>query len=72
LVTLFTQEMLKRGYLAAASVYVSMAHTDEVIDNYLNVVDEVFSIIKAGVEQDSTDQLLETRVRSSSFTRLTK
>ena len=41
--TLFTQEMLKKGYIAAASVYVSYSHTDQIIEKYLDVVDEVFA-----------------------------
>ena len=72
LITLYIQEMLKRGYLAAPSVYVSTAHTAEIINEYLNVADEVFSIIARAIDEESVDQLLETRPRSDAFSRLTK
>ena len=34
--------MLGRGYLAANSVYVSLAHTPAVIDGYFEALDPVF------------------------------
>jgi glutamate-1-semialdehyde 2,1-aminomutase len=40
--TYVTQEMLKRGYLAGNSVYSSTAHSIEIIDRYLENLDEVF------------------------------
>lgn len=43
--TFFTQEMLKRGYLATNAVYASHAHTEEIVSKYLNAVGEVFEII---------------------------
>ncbi len=43
--TYFTQEMLKRGFLAATGVYTSYAHTDEVIDLYLAACEDVFATI---------------------------
>lgn len=70
--TLFTQEMLKRGYLAAASVYVSAAHTDEIVDKYLENVNEVFYLMSEAIKNNSVERLLQTRVRSDSFSRLTK
>lgn len=41
--TYFTQEMLKRGYLASTALYASSAHTDEVLDRYLDDADAVFA-----------------------------
>ena len=55
----------------APSVYVSTAHTAEIINEYLNVADEVFSIIARAIDEESVDQLLETRPRSDAFSRLT-
>ena len=43
--TYFTQEMLKRGYLATNAVYASYAHTDATVVEYLGAVDEVFHMI---------------------------
>ena len=69
--TLFTQEMLKRGYLASLSVYVSYSHTEEIIREYLTVVDEVFSIIAKAIEKGDISNLLEGPVCHSGFQRLT-
>ena len=35
--TLFTQEMLERGFLASKSVYVSYSYTEELVDKYLEI-----------------------------------
>ena len=71
LITLFIQEMLKRGYLAATSVYVSYAHNENIVKDYLNAVDECFCIISQAIENNDENELLETRIRSDSFNRLT-
>jgi glutamate-1-semialdehyde 2,1-aminomutase len=68
--TLFTQEMLKRGYLAATSVYVSFSHTDEIVEQYFNAVDEVFSIMADAVNSNSVEEKLETKVKDEGFKRL--
>ncbi|MBU1895846.1 aminotransferase class III-fold pyridoxal phosphate-dependent enzyme [Patescibacteria group bacterium] len=69
--TLFIQEMLKRGYLASLTVYVSFAHKESHIKKYLNTVDEVFGIIKKAIDDNSVDKLLEGPVAHSGFDRLT-
>jgi glutamate-1-semialdehyde 2,1-aminomutase len=69
--TFFTQEMLKRGYLATTSTYLSMAHTDKLIDDYLENADEVFAQISK-CESESLDifSLLDGEVSHSGFKRL--
>ncbi len=69
--TLFTQEMLKRGYLASPSVYVSYSHTQEIVKEYLINVDEVFQIIKEAIKQQKVLRLLKGPVAHSGFKRLT-
>lgn len=69
--TLFTQEMLKRGYLASSSVYVSLAHTPELVGRYLTEVDSVFAHIKKAVDSGRVIDLLEGPVAHSGFKRLT-
>lgn len=69
--TLFIQEMLKRGYIAATSVYVSFAHSKEIVTEYLSSVDEVFEIISKGIKENRINKLLETRVKEEGFKRLT-
>ena len=71
LATLFIQEMLKRGYLAATSIYVSYAHNEKIVNDYLKAVDEVFLIIAHAIEQNNEYELLDTKIRSDSFNRIT-
>lgn len=69
--TLFTQEMLKRGYLASTCVYVSYSHDKETIMKYFDCVDEVFSIISNAIKENNAKELLEGPVSHSGFQRLT-
>ena len=71
LITLFTQEMLKRGYLVAPSVYVSFAHNEEIVETYLGKVDEVFQLLSESISNNNVMQRLEIKVRDDGFTRLT-
>ena len=68
--TLFTQEMLKRGYIATPSVYVSYCNTPEIIDTSLEQVNEVFGIIKQTINNDNVAELLESPVCHSGFQRI--
>jgi len=68
--TLFIQEMLKKGYLASTSVYVTYAHTIEIANKYLENVDEVFKIMSDAIKNDKVIELLETEVRTDMFKRL--
>ena len=68
--TLFIQEMLKRGYLASTSVYVTYSHTIDIAKQYLKVVDEVFEIIVDAIANQKILDLLETEMRSDMFKRL--
>ena len=70
--TIFIQEMLKRGYLAANSIYVSYAHNEAIVEKYIKKVDEVFSLISRAINKKCLDKLLDTKERSDSFGRLTK
>jgi glutamate-1-semialdehyde 2,1-aminomutase len=69
--TLFTQEMLYRGYLATKSVYVSYAHTEEHINNYFENVDEVFNLIKKAIERKCVYKMLKGPIAHEGFKRLT-
>lgn len=68
--TLITQEMLKKGYLAATSCYTSLAHTPDVIKSYLEALDTVFRLIADCEAGRSIDDLLEGPVCHSGFRRL--
>ena len=69
--TLFTQEMLKRGFLAAQIVYVSYAHKREHVLQYLQAIDEVFPILKKAIDSGDISKFLEVPVAQSGFSRLT-
>lgn len=69
--TLFTQEMLKRGFLAGTSVYLSLCHTEEVISLYLKSVDESFEIIKKALDDGNILKYLEGPPAMAGFKRLT-
>jgi glutamate-1-semialdehyde aminotransferase len=68
--TLFTQEMLKRGFLATTSCYISYAHKPELVERYLQATDEVFGLIAEGVRSDRLEAMLEGPVCHSGFKRL--
>lgn len=42
----YTQEMLKRGYLAGGLFYAMYAHTHEEIDGYLAATEEIFAMVE--------------------------
>lgn len=69
--TLFTQEMLNRGFLASKQVYISYSHQEEHIKTYLGNVDKVFGIIKDAINKDNVHSLLKGPVAHSGFRRLT-
>ena len=70
ILTLFIQEMLKRGYLAAASVYITYAHKKNIIDEYLINVDDVFGFLSESIRQNKIEEKLETAIRTDMFKRL--
>lgn len=44
--TYFTQEMLRRGYLASTAFYTSYAHSEDIIYEYIDNVNDVFCSMK--------------------------
>ena len=70
--TLFIQEMLKRGYIAATSIYLSYAHNEDIIEKYMTNVDQVFQLISSAIDKGNIKELLETPERTDAFGRLTK
>jgi glutamate-1-semialdehyde 2,1-aminomutase len=68
--TLFTQEMLARGYLAVNSFYCSFAHTEDIVQKYLGMVEEVFALIKKSIDEKTSEKLLKGPVCQSGFKRL--
>jgi len=69
--TFITQEMLKKGYLAGTSIYLSTAHTNEIINTYLiefeEIIEKIGSIEENGLK---IEDLLDGPVCHSGFQRL--
>ena len=70
--TLFTQEMLKRGFLAWTQFKSSYAHKDIHVEKYLKEVREVFVKIARAIEKNQVEKLLEGPIAQRGFYRLTK
>jgi glutamate-1-semialdehyde 2,1-aminomutase len=70
LATLFTQEMLDRGFLASASFYATCAHEAHHVDAYLAAVDQVFAILARAAAAGDVARHLRGPVKHSGFQRL--
>jgi glutamate-1-semialdehyde aminotransferase len=68
--TLFTQEMLDRGFLASKSLYASYSHTKVHVSKYLENVDEVFEIINKAEKSGTVRKLLRSPIAHTGFKRL--
>ena len=68
--TLITQEMLKKGYLAATAVYACTAHTSEIIKEYLENLKPIFKMIKECEDGRDVMELLEGPIAHNGFKRL--
>jgi glutamate-1-semialdehyde aminotransferase len=70
--TLFTQEMLKRGFLAWNQFKSSYAHKDVHIKKYLKETKEVFGEIAEVIEKSQVEKMLKGPIARRGFYRLTK
>jgi len=68
--TVFTQEMLKRGFLASNVIYVSIAHTEDIINKYLAAVKDVFYLIVSANRENNLLSELQGSICHSGFSRL--
>lgn len=71
LMTLFTQEMLARGFLANSPFYPTFAHTPEIVARYLESVDAVFAWLRERIDRREVRQSLQGPVIHAGFARLT-
>ena len=67
--TFILQEMLKRGFLAGMSLYVSVAHEDWIIKDYIKNLREVFEEIAIS-NNDDLIKSIEGKLSSDGFARL--
>ena len=68
-ITYFTQEMLKRGYLASSSFALCFAHKDKIINDYLRNCRDVFKNLSYYLGKNKKIPL-KTSVRDLNFKRL--
>lgn len=69
--TFISQEMLKKGFLAANSIYVSICHEPHYLDQYFEALQSVLIRIKKCISEElNIDQLLEGPVCHGGFKRL--
>lgn len=66
----FTQEMLKRGFLAASSFYAMYAHTAEVVQSYLDATDKVWHDLSILIKNENVKEKLTGNPAVSGFQRL--
>ena len=69
--TLFTQEMLARGFLASKGFYATLAHTEDHVRRYLDAADGAFGEMKRALESGKIDSQLLGPVQHAGFRRLT-
>lgn len=68
--TLITQEMLARGYLAGNSLYACVEHTPKIVEDYVEALEPVFSLVKECEEGRDVMGLLSGPVCHAGFKRL--
>ena len=62
--------MLKKGFLASNLIYLSIAHTDNILDEYLYNLEKIFQIISECENGKNIDKLLEYPVAQTEFKKL--
>ena len=68
--TYITQEMLKVGYLAANTCYLSISHNNKIIDDYLDKLNNIFKQISICEREGNIDKFLNYPICYSGFKRL--
>ncbi len=70
IMTLFIQEMIARGIYTNGVFYPCYTHTPEDLEKILSVADQVFALLKKGLEESRIEQLLKCPERQTGFRRL--
>ena len=68
--TIITLEMLKSNFLASNLLYVSLAHTSNIINDYLTSLSPVFSLIKDIESGRPIESVIDTPIAKTGFKRL--
>lgn len=69
--TLYTQEMLEKGYLLGASVYMTYAYSDEIINKFISDSALVFEKIRKALDSGNIKKYLKGETIHADFRRLT-
>lgn len=66
----FTQEMLKKGFLASGGFYAMYAHTKKDVEKYAKAADEVFAKLSKLIKERKVEENLEGQPAASGFGRV--
>ena len=68
--TIYTQEMLNRGYLVCSSIYATFAYDNQVLVQFAKDTKDVFMTIREAIDSGSPKKYLISDVKHSGFKRL--
>jgi glutamate-1-semialdehyde aminotransferase len=68
--TLFSQEMLHRGYLASKAFYATYAHSEAHVKHYSDDVTDVFRIIADAIKKNTVEHMIKGPVAHTGFKRI--
>jgi glutamate-1-semialdehyde 2,1-aminomutase len=68
--TLYTQLMLKRGFMSGTYIYPSLAHTEKIVARFGDAVDATFGDIAAALRENRVKEALSGPPAHSGFRRL--
>ena len=68
--TLYTQLMLDKGFLATKACYVTYAHSDQIVEEYLQATEETFAVVADALRRGTAREMLHGPVAHSGFARL--
>lgn len=68
--TIFTYEMLKRGFLASTAIYLSIAHTNKILNKYFKAMDDVFKNLSIKIENKELKKSYKLKQAKQDFGRL--
>lgn len=68
--TLFIQEMLKKGYLTTVAFYITYCHTYDIVDKYLNEIENFIKKFKLDILNYNIKKYIEGPICHSGFSRV--
>lgn len=68
--TIFTFEMLKRGFLASTAIYLSIAHTNKILNKYFKNVEQVFTKMSIDIKNNNYENKYKFKEAKKDFGRL--